>query len=42
MREIWSELQNGTDIRGVAIEAPEKTVNLTSEKAKYIAIGFVH
>lgn len=42
MREIWSDLQNGTDIRGVAIEAPEKTVNLTSEKAKYIAIGFVH
>lgn len=42
MREIWSDLQNGTDIRGIAIKAPGKTVNLTSEKAKYIAIGFVH
>ncbi len=42
MHEIWADLQNGTDIRGVAIEVPDKTVNLTAEKAKYLAIGFAH
>lgn len=40
MREIWSDLQNGTDIRGIAIETPDKHVNLTTEKAQIIAGSF--
>lgn len=35
------KLQNGTDIRGIAIDYPEKQVNLTNESIKLIAYGFV-
>lgn len=37
----YKELQNGSDIRGVAIEKIGKQVNLTPEVAKFISYGFV-
>ncbi len=37
----WDKLQNGTDIRGIALEGSGKEVNLSSEVVKYIAFGFV-
>lgn len=41
MIENINKLQNGTDIRGIAIENPEKKVNLTPEISKFIGRGFV-
>ncbi|OBR90328.1 MULTISPECIES: phosphoglucomutase [Clostridium] len=41
MIEELHKLQNGTDIRGIAIENPEKKVNLTTVEVKAIAGGFV-
>lgn len=39
--EKWSKLQNGSDIRGVALEGiPGETVNLTPIEAMYIGYGF--
>lgn len=35
-------LQNGSDIRGVAIETPEFSVNLTTEAMTKIASGLIH
>lgn len=37
----YDKLQNGSDIRGVAILGAGKEANLTEEVAKYIAYGFV-
>ncbi len=37
----WKKLQNGSDIRGVAIEAGEEKVNLSPEIASMIASSFV-
>ncbi|MHC1684274.1 MAG: phosphomannomutase/phosphoglucomutase [Clostridiaceae bacterium] len=37
----YEKLQNGSDIRGVAIDGAGKEVNLTPEVAKFIAYGFV-
>jgi phosphomannomutase len=37
----WNKLQNGTDIRGIALEGSEKEVNLTPEAVKFTAYGFV-
>ena len=38
----WSALQNGSDIRGIAVEGVAgETVNLTPEIAKTIAVSFV-
>lgn len=37
----YGNLQNGSDIRGVAIEGTDKQVNLIPEVAKFIAYGFV-
>lgn len=38
----WSQLQNGSDIRGVALEGvPEESVNLTSERATILGKAFV-
>ncbi|TVQ51570.1 MAG: phosphomannomutase/phosphoglucomutase [Spirulina sp. DLM2.Bin59] len=44
MTEIhWHKLQNGSDIRGVAIPGvPDEPVNLTPEIAQRIALGFAH
>ena len=42
-REAYYKLQNGSDIRGVALEGIEvEHVNLTSEAAKDFAKSFVH
>lgn len=41
MLEKLYELQNGTDIRGIAIENKEKDINLTAERVKKIIRGFV-
>lgn len=41
LNETWKKLQNGSDIRGVAIEGVEgQPVNLTPEIAKQIACSF--
>lgn len=41
LSEKWSKLQNGSDVRGVAIEGiPNERVNLTSDIAKQIACAF--
>lgn len=37
----YDKLQNGSDIRGVAIEGAGKEVNLSLEVAKFIAYGFI-
>ncbi|MHC1684419.1 MAG: phosphomannomutase/phosphoglucomutase [Clostridiaceae bacterium] len=37
----YDKLQNGSDIRGIAIETAEKEVNLIPKVAKFIAYGFV-
>jgi phosphomannomutase len=37
----YEKLQNGSDIRGIAIEGAGKEVNLNPEVAKFIAYGFV-
>lgn len=37
----YEKLQNGSDIRGIAIDTYEKKVNLNPEVAKFIAYGFV-
>jgi len=37
----WKKLQNGSDIRGVAIESGEEKVNLTPEIASMIASSFM-
>ncbi|MCI1944847.1 phosphomannomutase/phosphoglucomutase [Clostridium luticellarii] len=41
MVEKLFELQNGTDIRGIAIESKKKDINLTVENIKRIIGGFV-
>lgn len=41
MDEMWKKLQNGTDIRGIAIAAEGKAVNLTEDKVRAIAYGFI-
>lgn len=42
-RELYYKLQNGSDIRGVALEGIEgEHVNLTSEAAKDFAKSFAH
>lgn len=41
MLEQLAKLQNGTDIRGIAIKTSEKDVNLTSSVVKVIGNGFV-
>ncbi|WP_299409129.1 phosphomannomutase/phosphoglucomutase [Acaryochloris sp. IP29b_bin.148] len=39
----WPQLQNGSDIRGVALEGVEgEAVNLTPEVAKILGMAFVH
>lgn len=38
----YEKLQNGSDIRGIAIKTDEKEVNLTPDIARCIAYGFVH
>ena len=39
----FKKLQNGSDIRGVALEGiPGEAVNLTEEAAWYLTMGFVH
>lgn len=39
----FKKLQNGSDIRGIAVEGvPEEAVNLTEGAAEAIAAGFVH
>jgi phosphomannomutase len=38
--EAWKRLQNGTDIRGIAIETSGHPVTLTSSMVKGIAYGF--
>jgi len=38
--ETWKRLQNGTDIRGIAIETAENSVTLTSAMVRGIAYGF--
>lgn len=41
-KEAYAKLQNGSDIRGVALEGVEgEPVNLTPEAAKNIAMAFV-
>ena len=41
LNETWKKLQNGSDIRGVAMEGVEgQPVNLTPEIAKQIACSF--
>lgn len=44
MTEInWHQLQNGSDIRGVALAGvPDEPVNLTPEIARRIGLGFAH
>ena len=43
MATNFKKLQNGSDIRGVALEGiPGETVNLTEEAAWYLTMGFVH
>ena len=38
----WKKLQNGSDIRGVALEGvPDEAVNLTPEVAKILGNAFV-
>lgn len=37
----YDKLQNGTDIRGIAIDNTEKQINLTVEAVKFIAYGFL-
>lgn len=37
----YKKLQNGSDIRGIAIDGAGKKVNLIPEAAKFIAYGFV-
>ena len=37
----YEKLQNGSDIRGIAIDTYEKKANLNSQVAKFIAYGFV-
>lgn len=41
MLEELAKLQNGTDIRGIAIETADKKVNLTPNNIKLIGSGFV-
>lgn len=39
----WQKLQNGSDIRGVALEGvTDEAVNLTSEVVKILGNAFVH
>jgi phosphomannomutase len=40
MMEIWKRLQNGTDIRGIAIATPQNAVTLTSTIVQAIGSGF--
>ncbi len=40
MMESWKRLQNGTDIRGIAIETPQNAVTLTSAMVRAIGSGF--
>ncbi|WP_411678744.1 phosphomannomutase/phosphoglucomutase [Clostridium thailandense] len=37
----YNKLQNGTDVRGVAITNTERQVNLTVESVRFIAYGFI-
>ena len=38
----WKKLQNGSDIRGVALEGvPGEQVNLTDEVARILGLSFV-
>ena len=44
MRKImnWKKLQNGSDIRGIALEGvPNENVNLTAEATTVIAKAFI-
>ncbi|MBQ2306179.1 MAG: phosphomannomutase/phosphoglucomutase, partial [Clostridia bacterium] len=42
MKDKWKKLQNGSDVRGVALEGIEgQSVNLTAEAAGMIAAAFV-
>ena len=39
----WKQLQNGSDIRGVALEGiPDEQVNLTTEGANTLGKAFVN
>jgi phosphomannomutase len=40
MMENWKRLQNGTDIRGIAIATPQNAVTLTSTMVRAIGSGF--
>jgi len=40
MTESWSKLQNGTDIRGIAIGTEKQSANLTPEVVKAIGYAF--
>lgn len=40
MMESWKRLQNGTDIRGIAIATPQNAVTLTSTMVRAIGSGF--
>ena len=40
MMESWSKLQNGTDIRGIAIGTEQQLANLTPSIVKAIGYGF--
>jgi len=43
MATNFKKLQNGSDIRGVALEGiPGEAINLTTEAAWYLTMGFVH
>lgn len=42
MMEKMNQLQNGTDIRGIAIENADNKITLTSEAVRLIGCGFVN
>lgn len=37
---VLTELQNGSDVRGVALETPNQVVTLTNDRIERIAYGF--
>lgn len=41
MKDLIYQLQNGSDIRGIAIEHDEKKITLTDDNIKRIAFGFI-
>ena len=41
LKEFWSALKSGTDIRGVAVEGAGDEVNLTNDTVKAITNGFI-